>query len=107
MDDEYRGGSLPGALLVLVGPTPVVGHGVALEELRVLSREARVVDQDHHGLPRDVHRSVVVPTEFGCHRAIADENQLGRIEADVLDDPGGSGYELRAVLEGLPTHRNR
>ena len=76
VDDDRRGGALPGGLLVLVGPAPVVGHRVALEQRRVLRGEPRVIDQDQHGLAPHVHVGVVVPAVLGRHDAIADENDF-------------------------------
>ncbi len=76
VDQQNPGGALPGGFLELVGHGPVVGHGIALEQPRVLAGIARIADQHQHRLAANVDLGVVIPLVLRRHDAVADEHQL-------------------------------
>ena len=80
VDHQQPGGALPHGLGILVVPATVVGHRVAGEQLRILRRVARVVDQRQHQLAAHVEARVVVPAVLGRDDAVTREHDAGVLE---------------------------
>ena len=78
VDDDRPRRALARGALVLVGPAAVVEPAVAGEELRI---PVGIVVEHHQDLALEVHALEVVPLVLGRLDAVADEDQLGVLEA--------------------------
>ena len=107
--DQGGRSALARRLRVFVVPAPVVGHGIAVEQRRVLGCESGVIDQDDHGFAPHIDTGVIVPAPLRGIDPVADEHQLG-----VFDTRGGHlllrcHHHLLAIgpvgAETVPTDR--
>ena len=99
MDDQGPGRSFAGGFLEFVSPAAVVGHSLAVEQFGVVGMEAWVVDQDHYGLPLDVHAGIIVPAALRRIDTVANEDEGAVFQVDLgLPRPGGDNH-VRAKFQ--------
>ena len=109
---------------IFVGPAAIVGHGLAFEEVRILRCKAGIVDENDHGLAGEILISVVVPVIFRGDCAIANKDDVARIDGqfcrvlvlapddriffqfgrDLSSVFGGEGKEGCSRVDGLVHH---
>ena len=92
--DDRRGRALLGGDLVLVGPAAVVRHRLALEHRRRRAATGRAGSGTAGSftsmtivLPAHVDALVVVPAVLRRDDAVADEDDVGTVDARVRLDP--------------------
>ena len=118
MDDQHACGAPHRANLVLVGPAAVVRHRPPAERVRIeLARpggigHGRIVDQHDERLALHVDALVVVPVEFGCDDAVADEDEVRLVDArgvgDMLRPRNHVVFPLeRELTRALREHQRR
>jgi len=101
VDDQDASRTLARRLLVLVGPAPVICHGPAAEGIQLRLFEVGIIDQHHKDLATHVLALEVVPVPLGRADAIADEDQLGVLQANAVGRTAGRDHGLLALAQRL------